>query len=301
MGARLNPRLREIAENAKLRGDISESFYLKNCKPNSMKHFKLWIEAKLREPKFYSSMVSEPDSRRISRIYGAFRHRVLKTNESLSVQISELMSCLQNEDYLAGIKATDLGPLLTMYKKINPEYMDWVRGNESRFVITKQSRHCTVKPLVVSFRYPLGALSKRVNSDFVVVCKHEPQYAKLFRMNKDPMTEVRYVDNKVRECGLEPDDLTAQQYSKIAKRISGVDKRLYYFVGRTASNCREITDYPSLISFISSNSLHGFEIKFSEARLSNLMTLGIGGLHVSPKARENMERVWTRRLVKDIQ
>jgi len=218
----------------------------------------IWFLNKLRDPKYYSSMIMEPDSRRFGRAFGSANYRnVYKSDGSLaSVQsLTTVLRELENLEIGDSNVNEDLEQLLN---HLNSDLISWYQAIEgSEWSKTIKPNGFKDKPVHFSFSTPeLGSV--RIRAEELVSYVHEPEAFGLLGLVENPKNEVSKVLSYIESIGISTKKLTKEQLFLVTQKILGRNSRGHRLIASVPSQYKRLDTYSGLTVFLCHNSVKGY-------------------------------------------
>ena len=216
----------------------------------------IWYLNKLRDPKYYSSMVMEPDSRRFSRAFGSAKYRQVMTMEGGFVSVDKLSTLLKDLDELPS-SGEPIVSLETLLNALNGDLNSWYDSLEgSSWSPFEKPSSFKDKPVHFSFNTPeLGTV--RMKSADIVTYLKEPKAFGLLGLSENPKSEVSKVTSYIKSLGFNHEDLSHQQLFLMIQKILGKDGRGHRLIAPVPSQYKRIDTFTGMLVYLCHNSIKG--------------------------------------------
>eukprot|EP01084_Bolivina_argentea_P297322 512195_1 len=241
---------------------IWESWTVKNIKlGNSLLNI-IWYLSKLDDPRFYSSLISEPVSRRIARAYSAANKKNLVSKDGNFISASVLTSLIKAITDEISFENIEVDSKRNkFYFNINEElnsFWDILDGME--FKPNFIPNNLTLKPTRINLGLPsLGSIT--INPSAFVCIVKEPHLSGLINVRKGYDYQVSAIKDKIKGfVDLDKSDL--YQIQKAVAKTTGREKIACNIVGTVESDNRNITSMESLMGYLSTNLISNNKIVF---------------------------------------
>jgi hypothetical protein len=216
----------------------------------------IWYVNKLKDPKYYSSMVMEPDSRRFSRAFGSAKYRqVMKLTGEL-VSVAKLSTLLKDLDDIP-LEFSTSDAFEVLMNSLNSDLNSWFDSLDgASWSHFEKPSGFKDKPVHFSFNAPeLGTV--RMKSADIVTYLKEPNAFSLLGLSENPKTEVSKVTSYLSSLGFDHEKLTHQQLFLIIQKILGKDGRGHRLIAPVPSQYKRIDTYTGMLVYLCHNSVKG--------------------------------------------
>lgn len=279
--------------------ELDNTWTVKNNKLGNCKLNYIWYYNKLQDPSFYSSIINEPGSRRVARIYSA-RNRSIRGSlgsltEAFEIQ-SKLIFYCENIGQLPADKGSPAG--LDIYLKMNPDLIslyNYLDNVDYRGKI--EIRQSSNKPIFFQSTFPrLGDLSK-INPGYYVTYKKEQSLYGYLGERKDKIRKYDRLDKLLEVLDLDPDNYTSEILFKIVSKILGKDDKTYNLIQSVPRELRRITNLTDKIDMINLCSIPGFDLGLKTDLASTFeKSLDYKSQKVPKDVNDFMSVVWCSRI-----
>ncbi len=227
----------------------------------------IWYYYKMQDPKFYSSIISEPDARRMSRILGAAKYRLIKGDNI--IKVSDLVLILKQSDLIEANTETE-----SQYDgedKVFNVLVESLSGlhdalKDAKLVNTLSS---DIKDKPISFYMNDAVLGKlRIDAASYVSYIHEPFAFRLLGKRSNPGREVEKVTQFLNTIGIVPEEVDPDSLFVLVNKILRGDKRGYVMISCTYRDNRTLNDYQSMVRFLETNSIRHQKYQISAKNTS---------------------------------
>jgi hypothetical protein len=217
----------------------------------------IWFLNKLKDPKYYSSMIMEPDSRRFSRAFGSANYRNVYKSDGSLVSVQSLTVVLRELDSIEVSNSDVNEDLNQMLDHLSSDLISWhqaVEGSEWSKIIKPNG--FKDKPVHFSFSTPeLGSV--RIRAEELVSYVHEPDAFGLLGLVENPKNEVKKILSYIESIGIETSRLTKEQLFLVTQKILGRNNRGHRLIASVPSQYKRLDTYSGLIVFLCHNSVKG--------------------------------------------
>jgi hypothetical protein len=296
MGSRSNPRI--YKKFSKIRDTLSPlleigSWTLENSKLGNPYLNTLWFINKLSDPKYYSSMMSEPSARRYNRIFGAFSHRNIRNVMGELVSVNEISDrILAVEPNLGEVDEVPTMAFEKVFEVIHEELNDFYDCLSDVEISEVLPNNLKDKPITFVSKDPfLG--SQNLNPSEYVILKKEPEMLKLLGKFKDYSRDAAKIDDRILTMGINPSELDENDLFKLSSKILGKDNRVYKITACVASENRFIDRYSQMLNLLETNSQRHvrYVFKFKRANMIDWEKRLMKG-RIPHKVSECMKHFW---------
>jgi hypothetical protein len=222
----------------------------------------VWYLNKLNNPKYYSSLVNEPDARRYSRAFGSYRYRHIYLKSGATMPVSDLTNVLTLET--TQTTENSLG-YYQMLDELNPylsELHEVLSGTKTAGNLLPNG----FKTKPVSFLMSSSRVSKvTLSTQEAVSYMLEPKGFKLLAKKGDPAREIQTLTEYIRSMGLQ----TPTDPDLLAKTINfalGRKEPKYNLVAAVPSDEKRVNDYNGVVVYLMHNSFAGHIIPLTATR-----------------------------------
>jgi hypothetical protein len=268
MGARLDTKLKKKYLRYKTVTEKINSlcpWTMTNCKlGNQFLNF-IWYLNKLQDPKYYSSLISEPSARRYSRIFGSFAHRCVRNSEGILYKVDDLSRKLSIvcSEVLEG-EVIDM----PIYNYLCEDLEQLYESLSDLKIISLIPNNMKDKPVFFSVKSMSLGTEIISPNEYVVFKKESEAYPLLGRMD-NPIRRVTKVDDRLTLLGMDIDSMSPDDLFKVSSRILGKDNKSYRIIANVESSNRKISGMVDTLSLLETNSIRHkrYKFKFNKARI----------------------------------
>jgi len=270
MGAKLGDRLYKKFERLHPLIDKLEErvpWVLNNCKLGNAKLNLLWYVNKLRDRKFYSSLVDEPSARRFSRIFGAGNYRDILDLSGARHDVVKLTTVLSKYKDLVELDSSPIELLDKYLDIVNKDLYMFYDSLEGTNILEFQVSNLKDKP--ITFRTgesTLGNLS--IGATDFVAYEREPDGYKLLGKRNNPFRDVEKIKNHMNVIGITISDYSNDQLLYLTRKVLREDSRDYRLISPVRGDKRRIETYSEVLSMIEYNSIKKLQVILKNKKAS---------------------------------
>nr|WAK73574.1 RNA-dependent RNA polymerase [Phytophthora palustris bunya-like virus 9-1] len=258
MGSTMSPRLKKKYSRFQEAADKLSFAYpwtMENCKLGNDFLNVLWYVNKLRDPKYYSSMIHEPDSRRFTRAFGSYRYRnILGKNGSL-YSVVKLSALLNNVD----LYKDKLTPEVKESTKALIEYLcddlsyfyESIKGAKWS---DEKPNGFKDKPVYFNFTNPQLQNIRMTASEYVSYVR-EPEAYKLLGKRNNPVRQVNQITEYCRTMGVNPDTLSSSQLYTFVNKILNAGEHNFRIISPVPGDTKLVDTFSSVLVLLSHGSV----------------------------------------------
>jgi len=305
MGSKLPKSLRDKFESVVVPEKIAESWSLANVKLATPALNVLWFSNMLKQRSFYSSAVNDPSEKRISRLFGAVKNRSILNKDNLMIDANYfIQNCRMicqgqpiTETY--NIDVASASKHRELLKLVHQPYYNLIESIPEEINVIPKIMHTTKPIRVLLPQTSLGGVQD-LTSSYYVIYKKEPYMANIVGFKKDLASQVSTLDKYIIALGLEPDKMSASSLSKLANRLLNKADVSYKFIAPVPSELRKITDYDSILNYISHTSMISSMIRWDHSKAKEVDSRRLDDLvHVPDEVKNYMQLLHTWELVQE--
>jgi hypothetical protein len=228
---------------------------LEKCKLGNEYLNLVWYLNKLSDPKYYASMVSEPDSRRFTKAFGSGGYRNVIKQDGALFPVSQLTNLLLA--YVPDTPVEGVGDVEKILNFLNDDLLAFYDSIEQAVWDDESVPNgLKDKPVHLNFSLPeLGGV--RITADQFVSYKTEPEAFKLIGLRSNPVKEVSKIEEYIRILGVDTTKMTQQQLYAISNKILNSGGINFRVIAPVPSQIKRVDDYTSLVMYVCHNSVRG--------------------------------------------
>jgi len=232
------------------------------CRPGNEYLALVWYLNKLNNPKYYSSLVNEPDARRFSRAFGSYRYRHIYLKSGATIPVSDLSNVLTLDITEPSARSADYYQMLDNLNPFLSELHEVLVGTKCAGNLMPNG----FKTKPVSFSMSSSRVSKvTLSTQDAVAYILEPNGFKLLAKKGDPAREVDSLKEYVKSMGLQlPSD--PDLLAKTINFALGRKEPKYNLVAPVPSDEKRVSDYNGVVVYLMHNSFSGHIVPFTATR-----------------------------------
>ncbi|QTT60999.1 RNA-dependent RNA polymerase [Phytophthora condilina negative stranded RNA virus 7] len=224
----------------------------------------IWYMSKLNDPKYYASMMMEPDSRLFTRVFGSYKYRCIFLQDGSIMKASDLTNILKFE---CDDRNVDLSS--DYYEKLcnmNP-YVEELHDVFRTTSLTGFDTPIGFKTKPVSMNLTSSRLDRiRLSTQEVVAYIYEPDAFQLLGKNADPKREVSKVIDFVKSMGLELPENEPELAMRMINFALGRRDPKYNLIAPVPSDEKRVEDYNGVVVYLTHNSIPNWIVDITTTR-----------------------------------
>nr|WAK73573.1 RNA-dependent RNA polymerase [Phytophthora palustris bunya-like virus 8] len=229
---------------------------LENCKLGNEYLNIIWFVNKLSDPKYYSSLVHEPESRRFTRAFGSYKYRNVMSSSGELIPVLKLAAILSQVDLYSGKVSSEKRKSLT-------EILNFSCDDLSSFYQAVESakwlgdeKPCGFKDKPVYFNFSLPQLSNvRIDANEYISYEREPEAYKLLGKRSNPARQVQQINDYCQSLGLDTVNYTDSQLYMVVNRILNAGEHNFRLIAPMPSQHKKMDTFNSILVYLEHNSI----------------------------------------------
>ncbi|QTT61003.1 RNA-dependent RNA polymerase [Phytophthora condilina negative stranded RNA virus 11] len=259
MGSRMSNKLKiKYSKYTAVADELGKKYpwTLENCKLGNDYLNILWFVNKLNDPKYYSSMIHEPDSRRFTRAFGSFKYRTVIADDGKLMDVEKLSNMLATIDiYSPHVESSRVSELVEIFEFVCDDLMSFYQSIDSA-VWTGEQLPQNYKDKPVYFNFSLPQLSSvRIDANEYISYTREPEAYKLLGKRTDPRRQVNMINDYCSSLGLDMVKYSDSQLYMIINKILNAGEHNFRLIAPVPSNTKKIDTFNTLLTYLSHNSI----------------------------------------------
>jgi hypothetical protein len=257
----------------------------------------IWYYLKLSDRKFRSSLIDEPVSRRMSRIFGSANYRMIRTKTNL-VPVAAILALLQEgvvDETLCSLP-TETENYITFMSRELKEFHDSL---DNTTIVTQEPSNIKEKPVVfITSSVRLG--SGNLSAAEYVSYKKEPDGYKLLGKFRNPAREVLKIDQELSILGVDSGSMSAPLLYQISRKVLGQEMHTFRMVSAVPSGTRVLSNYSQYLTYLETNSMAHTRLRLKNTAAASVdwrkkLTAG----KIPQVAKDYVQLWWTCTLLSD--
>jgi len=220
---------------------------IKNNKLGNGKLNLLWYYQKLKDRKFASSIVHEPESRLYSRIFGAGGYRrIIKTDHSLNT-VEEVFAVIEKLEVRPNPEI-DV-PVESLLNYMCEQLKEFYASLENTEIVRLAPSNIKEKPIVFRTGMPhLGNLY--ISSSEYVSYTKEPLAYKLLGKFNNPRVESKKITDSLELLGINVEELSPENLYVAVRRLLSQQEKTFRLISTMPGNERIVETNTAMLSYI---------------------------------------------------
>jgi len=253
MGSRMNKKLLDkfnAGSNEVMDSWTIQQGGFRNCAVSL-----LWFCNKLKERTFYSSLINEPSTRRLARLYGV-QNRLVGSKEA-KLTASDLRVALEVAIESEIVVADNLESNFKFYCNVNFEQYHFYTATDtlSNCEIKSINTDVTAKPITISISSPTIQNIKSRPALFVTQLK-EPKMLPLYGKRMLHPSEVQSLSSYLIGMGLDLEQTDNDDLLRVCEKVVGVRKETKRLLSYVESGDRFYDTMEKIFLLLSTNSIY---------------------------------------------
>nr|WAK73577.1 RNA-dependent RNA polymerase [Phytophthora palustris bunya-like virus 10] len=216
----------------------------------------IWYLNKLRNPKYYASIIQEPGSRLFTRIFGSVKYRNIFLKDGSLMKVSDLTNLLQYAP-TSPKYSDDTAEYYASLNLMNP-YVEELHDVFMSTEITGKLSPSSFKMKPVTLNITSSRLDRvKMSTQEIISYVYEKDAYRLLGKAQDPLREVERVKQFVSSVGLKLPASDPDLAMKVVDFALGRKEPKYSMIGPLPSDEKRIDDYNGIVVYITHNSFWG--------------------------------------------
>nr|WAK73567.1 RNA-dependent RNA polymerase [Phytophthora palustris bunya-like virus 2] len=258
MGSSMSPRLRNKYSRFQMTADKMATLYpwtMENCKLGNDFLNILWYVNKLRDPKYYSSMMHEPDSRRFTRAFGSYRYRNIVGKDGSLFSVVKLSALLNNVDlYEQKIESVTKESTRALIEYLCDDLAYFYESIKGAKWSDEKPNGFKDKPVYFNFTNPQLQNIRMSASEYVSYVR-EPEAYKLLGKRSNPVRQVNQITEYCKTMGITPENLSDSQLYTFVNKILNAGEHNFRIISPVPGDTKIVDTFSAVLVLLSHGSI----------------------------------------------